>query len=126
MIDNVERRAHPMSEHAESNHALVWPQAPQTLLRSAEIPDSTRAGKSMLTVIVPDLETSRAALRSRQLSLGPSSGGDFAQIAQTTDLDGNQITLAQPGPAQNKVSTSLCLRVARTTSRASVLIRVLQ
>ena len=44
--------------------------------------DSTRAGNSMLTVIVPDLEASRAALQSRQLSLGPSSGGDFARIAQ--------------------------------------------
>jgi predicted enzyme related to lactoylglutathione lyase len=64
------------------------------------VDDSKRAGKSMLTVIVPDLEASRAALQSRQLSLGPSSGGDFARIAQINDLDGNQITLAQPGPGQ--------------------------
>jgi predicted enzyme related to lactoylglutathione lyase len=66
------------------------------------VDDTTRAGNSMLTVIVPDLEASRAALQSRQLSLGPSSGGDFARIAQIADLDGNQITLAQPGPAQRK------------------------
>ena len=38
----------------------------------------TGRGKSMLTVIVPDLEASRAALRSRQLLLGPSTGGDCA------------------------------------------------
>ena len=63
------------------------------------VDDTTRAGQSMLTVIVPDLEASRRALQSRQLALGPSSGGDFARIAQT-DLDGNQVTLAQPGPAQ--------------------------
>jgi hypothetical protein len=66
------------------------------------VDDAKRAGSSMLTVIVPDLEASRAALQSRQLSLGSSSGGDFARIAQITDLDGNQITLAQPGPAQRK------------------------
>lgn len=64
------------------------------------VDDATRAGQSMLTVIVPDLEALRAALQSRQLTLGPSSGGDFARIAQITDLDGNQVTLAQPGPAQ--------------------------
>jgi hypothetical protein len=39
----------------------------------------------MLTVIVTDLEASRAALKSRQLSLGPSSGGDFARIAQISE-----------------------------------------
>ena len=30
-------------------------------------------------------------------------GKDFATIAQITDPDGNQITLAQPGPAQAAV-----------------------
>jgi predicted enzyme related to lactoylglutathione lyase len=64
------------------------------------VDDARRAGQSMLTVIVPDLEASRAMLQSRQLALGPSSGGDFARIAQITDLDGNQVTLAQPGKAQ--------------------------
>jgi hypothetical protein len=64
------------------------------------VDDPKRAGQSMITVIVPDLEASRAALQSRQLALGPASGGDFARIAQITDLDGNQVTLAQPGPAQ--------------------------
>jgi hypothetical protein len=64
------------------------------------VDDATRAGQSMLTVIVPDLEDCRRALQSRQLTLGSSSGGDFARIAQITDVDGNQVTLAQPGPAQ--------------------------
>ena len=87
--------------------------------------DSTRGGKSMLTVIVPDLEASRDALRPRQLLLGPSTGGNFAQIAQITDLDGNQSTLAHPGTAKRKYAQRI-LSVARTTSRAFVLIRVLQ
>lgn len=64
------------------------------------VDDAKRAGSSMLTVIVPDLDASRAALEARQLTLGPASGGDFARIAQITDQDGNQITFAQPGPAQ--------------------------
>ena len=66
------------------------------------VDDAKRAGNSMLTVIVPDLDAARGALQSRHLSLGPSSGGDFAPLAQISDLDGNPITLAQPGPAQPK------------------------
>jgi len=54
----------------------------------------------MLTLIVGNLEASRSTLQSRGLSLGSASGGDFATIAQISDPDGNQITLAQPGPAQ--------------------------
>lgn len=59
---------------------------------------SERRGE--LLVIVGDLEAARSALQSRQLSLGPASGGDCARIAPIADLDGNQITFAQPGPAQ--------------------------
>ena len=64
------------------------------------VADAKRAGSSMLTLIVGNLEASRSTLQSRGLSLGPASGGDFATIAQISDPDGNQITLAQPGPAQ--------------------------
>lgn len=67
------------------------------------VADSKRAGASMITLLVADLETSQSALQSRGLSLGPSSSSDFATIAQITDPDGNQITLAQPGPAQAAV-----------------------
>jgi hypothetical protein len=64
------------------------------------VDDATRAGSSMLTVTVPDLEALRGALEARQLTLGPTSDGDFARFAQIADKDGNQITFAQPGPAQ--------------------------
>jgi predicted enzyme related to lactoylglutathione lyase len=64
------------------------------------VDDAKRAGTSMLTVIVPDLEALRRALEARQLTLGPTSDGDFARFAQIADNDGNQITFAQPGPAQ--------------------------
>lgn len=68
--------------------------------------DATRAGHSMLTVLVPDLDAWRAALESRQLTLGPSADGDVARFAQITDRDGNQITFAQPGPAQAASASS--------------------
>jgi hypothetical protein len=63
------------------------------------VDDAQRAGSSMLTVIVPDLDALRASLESRRLTLGPTSDGDFARFAQIADSDGNQITFAQPGPA---------------------------
>jgi hypothetical protein len=46
------------------------------------VDDAARAGHSMLTVLVPDLDALRAALESRQLTLGPTSSGDFARFAQ--------------------------------------------
>lgn len=64
------------------------------------VDDATRAGSSMLTLLVPDLDALRDALGRRQLTLGPTSEGDFARFAQIADRDGNQITCAQPGPAQ--------------------------
>jgi hypothetical protein len=66
------------------------------------VADAKRAGRSMLTLIVSDLDAVRADLQSRDLSLGPPSGGDFAIVAQIRDPDGNQITLAEPGPAQTQ------------------------
>jgi hypothetical protein len=47
----------------------------------------------------PTAEVARGALVA-STDARPSSGGDFARIAQITDLDGNQVTLAQPGPGQ--------------------------
>jgi hypothetical protein len=66
------------------------------------VDDPRRSGQSMLTIIVDDLERIRVDLQARKLTLGASSGGDFATVAQISDPDGNQITFAQPGPAQKK------------------------
>lgn len=65
------------------------------------VDDPSRAGRSMLTLIVTDLAGARTDLQSRNLALGPQSGGEFAMIARISDPDGNQITFAQPGPAQD-------------------------
>ena len=60
------------------------------------VADAERAGRSMLTVIVSNLDAIRAEMQTRDLALGPSSGGDFATVAQVRDPDGNQITFAEP------------------------------
>jgi hypothetical protein len=57
------------------------------------------AGNTKLTLLVGDLEETRAGLTVRGLKLGPSSGGDFAKVAQIEDPDGNIVTFAEPGPA---------------------------
>ena len=64
------------------------------------VADPQRAGCSMLTMIVSSLERTRADLLGRRLTLGPTSGGEVATVAQIRDPDGNQITLAEPPPAQ--------------------------
>jgi predicted enzyme related to lactoylglutathione lyase len=61
--------------------------------------DTSQAGHSKLTLIVDDIERTRTALSAQGLTLGTSSGGDFATVAQIVDRDGNIIKFAQPGPA---------------------------
>lgn len=56
--------------------------------------DAERAGGSMLTVVVADLDTAREEIETRDLFLGPAAGGDFATIAQINDPDGNLIVVA--------------------------------
>lgn len=58
--------------------------------------DPSRAGNSLLTVIVDDLEETRADLEARGLSVAAAAQGDFARFAQISDPEGNLITLAQP------------------------------
>ena len=58
--------------------------------------DLSKAGNSMATLIVPDMSTARAALRSAGLTLGPDIHADQSTIAQIDDPDGNRLTLAEP------------------------------
>ncbi|QNP47923.1 VOC family protein [Diaphorobacter aerolatus] len=60
------------------------------------VEDASRAGNSMMTIVVPDIETVRASLSSQQIDLGEAQRGDFGKIARLTDPDGNTITFAQP------------------------------
>jgi uncharacterized protein YndB with AHSA1/START domain/predicted enzyme related to lactoylglutathione lyase len=85
----------PMSEVHEWHHERT---AGLQLLA-----DGIQAGHSKLTLIVSDIEETRAALSARGLALGTSSAGDFATVAQIADPDGNIITFAQPGRAAGTV-----------------------
>jgi predicted enzyme related to lactoylglutathione lyase len=71
------------------------------------VADAERAGRSMLTLIVSDLEAARAELQTRHLSLGPATASDFAIVAQIRDPDGNQLTFAEPGPAQTHARSQM-------------------
>ena len=58
--------------------------------------DEERAGRSLLTLVVPDLGVARAELARAGLTLGPESRGDYGAVAQIDDPDGNRLTLAEP------------------------------
>ncbi len=66
------------------------------------VQDANRAGRSMLTLLVDDLDDVTKELEARGLRLGKSASSDFASLAQIVDLDGNQVTFAEPGPAQKR------------------------
>ncbi len=58
--------------------------------------DVDKAGSSMVTVVVPDMPTTRERLTRASLDLGPDMQGDHGVIAQLDDPDGNRLTLAEP------------------------------
>lgn len=59
-----------------------------------EEPDG--AGKSIITIVVPDLEIEHARLTAVGLPVGEIMRGDFGAVAQIFDLDGNRINLSEP------------------------------
>lgn len=58
--------------------------------------DVERAGASLITIVIPEMNRARQMLAAAQLELGPNIEGDFGVIAQISDPDGNRITLAEP------------------------------
>lgn len=58
--------------------------------------DTGRAGRSLMTVVVSDIDGARAALAAAGVELGDTRQGDFGRIAQLEDPDGNVVTLAEP------------------------------
>lgn len=55
-----------------------------------------KAGSSLITIVTPDMDATRAQLAGAKLQLEPDIEGDFATLAQISDPDGNRITLAEP------------------------------
>lgn len=60
-----------------------------------------KAGSSLCTIVVPDMDEARATLAAAGLSLGEQRQGDFGKVAHIDDPDGNQLTLAEP-PRANR------------------------
>lgn len=71
---------------------IQWRGLPENLqiVQAAE-----NAGRSMITIITPDLTAARQELREAGLKLGEDIQGDFGIIAQIDDPDGNRLTLAE-------------------------------
>lgn len=60
------------------------------------VADRDRAGRGMVTIVTPSIGRARAGLSDANLQLGEDIQGDFGALAQISDLDGNQVTLAEP------------------------------
>ena len=58
--------------------------------------DDQRAGKGVMTIVVPILEVERNRLSHLGLQLVNAVEGDFGAVAQIFDAEGNRINLAQP------------------------------
>lgn len=60
------------------------------------VEDPPRAGRSLLTLIVDDLDTAVAPVEERGLVAARAPGGPPFK-AEFTDPDGNRVTFGQPG-----------------------------
>ncbi len=58
--------------------------------------DPAHAGHSRTTIVVDNMAIERQRLAPLGLHPGPDAAGDWGIVAQLTDPDGNQITLAEP------------------------------
>ncbi len=54
------------------------------------------AGHNRTTIVVPVMAVERQRLEAAGISLGPDVVGDWGIVAQISDPDGNQVTLAEP------------------------------
>lgn len=58
--------------------------------------DAGKAGRSLTTIVTPDMAAAQASLAQEGLALGPVTRGPFGAIAQMHDPDGNRINIAEP------------------------------
>jgi ketosteroid isomerase-like protein/predicted enzyme related to lactoylglutathione lyase len=86
------------------------------------VQDENRGGRSMLTLIVDDIDEARRSLAKQGLALGPATDGDFATLAQIKDHEGNVITFAKPGPKaeEQPMSDATNVEIAKAIFRAYV------
>ncbi|MBJ3786533.1 VOC family protein [Devosia sp. MSA67] len=58
--------------------------------------DASHAGHGRTTIVVPVMANERSRLEAAGLALGPDNKGDWGIVAQLTDPEGNEITVAEP------------------------------
>jgi predicted enzyme related to lactoylglutathione lyase len=58
--------------------------------------DPARAGNSIMTIVVSDVEKAGLSLKENGIDFGQIQQGNFGRIAQLSDPDGNMITFAEP------------------------------
>lgn len=62
--------------------------------------DDARAGKGLITIVVPNLATERSRLSGLGLQLINEAKGVFGAVAQIFDAEGNRINIAEPPKAR--------------------------
>ncbi|KKB76740.1 hypothetical protein VW35_16590 [Devosia soli] len=60
--------------------------------------DAQAAGKSMMTIVTPDLATEIERLAGQGIEAVNLASGSFGKVAQVFDPDGNRVALAEPPP----------------------------
>jgi predicted enzyme related to lactoylglutathione lyase len=63
--------------------------------------DAERAGKSVMTIVTPALETEITRLSGHGITAINLASGGFGKVAQVFDPEGNRISLAEPPPGYN-------------------------
>ena len=58
--------------------------------------DGAKAGNSMMTIVVSDVDETALSLKKHGIELGKVQKGAFGKIAQLSDPDGNLIFFAEP------------------------------
>ena len=61
--------------------------------------DDARAGKGLMTIVVPNLATERSRLSGLGIQLVNEAKGAFGAVAQIFDAEGNRINIAEPPKA---------------------------
>ncbi|MEP7073512.1 MAG: hypothetical protein ABI727_04950 [Nitrosospira sp.] len=58
--------------------------------------DAAKAGNSVMTIVVSDIEETKLSLKNQGIVLGEIQQGVFGKIGQLSDRDGNGITFTEP------------------------------
>lgn len=61
--------------------------------------DDARAGKGLITIVVPNLAAERSRLSGLGMHLVNEAKGGFGAVAQIFDAEGNRINLTEPPKA---------------------------